>query len=137
MLSLRRFTKLTSYRCFLTLKIAYLQSKNLMLSIRSCALVAFKSMLVKLIESSSPDLMNMVQKLSSQCASTFSAFSDHIILFALPDAATDTTTFSKELHLQSAVINNIIILEKNDKGINFNFLMHIIFRKWHLKLSLA
>ena len=114
-----------------------------MLSIRSRALVAFKSMLVKLIESSSPDLMNMVQKLSSQCASTFSAFSDHIILFALPDAATDTTTFSKELHFQSAVIiiininYNIIILEKNDKGINFNFLMHIIFRKWHLKLSLA
>ena len=67
----------------------------------------------------------------------FIAFNKHIILFALPDAATDTTTFSKELHLQSAVINNIIILEKNDKGINFNFLMHIIFRKWHLKLSLA
>ena len=72
-----------------------------------------------------------------QHLSKFSAFNDQIILFALPDAATDTTTFSKELHLESAVINNIIILEKKDKGINFNFLMHIIFRKWHLKLSLA
>ena len=72
-----------------------------------------------------------------QHLSKFSAFNDHIILFTLPDAATDTTTFSKELHLQNAVINSIIILEKNDKGINFNFLMHIIFRKWHLKLSLA
>ena len=45
----------------------------------------------------------------------FSAFNDHIMLFTLPDAALDTTIVSKEFHLHNAVINNVKILDKNDK----------------------
>ena len=37
------------------------------------------------------------------------------MLFTLPDAATDTTIVSKELHLHNTVINNVKILDKNDK----------------------
>ena len=67
-----------------------------------------------------------------------SAFSDHIMLFTLQDAATDTTIVSKELHLYNAVINNVKIFEKKTiNGITFNFLKHIILRNWHLKLVLA
>ena len=44
-----------------------------------------------------------------------SAFNDHIMLFTLQDAATDTTIVSKELHLYNNVINNVKIFEKNDK----------------------
>ena len=52
----------------------------------------------------------------------FSAFNDHIMLFTLPDAATDTTIVSKELHLHNAVINNVKILDKNDKWGQLQFL---------------
>ena len=44
-----------------------------------------------------------------------SAFNDQIMLSTLPDAVTDTTIVSKELHLHNAVINNVKILDKNDK----------------------
>ena len=37
------------------------------------------------------------------------------MLFTLPDAATDTTIDSKELHLRNPKINNVKILDKNDK----------------------
>ena len=67
----------------------------------------------------------------------FSAFNDHIMLFTLPDAATDTTIVSKELHLHNAVINNVKILDKTLNGVNINFLKHIILRNWHLKLISA
>ena len=49
-LSLRRFTKLTNYQCFVILEIAYLQSKNLMLFIGLHILVVFKNMSVEPIE---------------------------------------------------------------------------------------
>ena len=72
-----------------------------------------------------------------QHLSNCSAFNDHIMLFTLPDAAADTTIVSKELHLHNAVINNVKILDKMINGVNFNFLMPIILRKWHLKLISA
>ena len=50
-----------------------------------------------------------------QHLSNCSAFNDHIMLFTLPDAITNTTIVSKELHLHNAVINNAEILDKNDK----------------------
>ena len=50
-----------------------------------------------------------------QHLSNCSAFNDHIMLFTLPDAAADTTIVSKELHLHNAVINNVKILDKDDK----------------------
>ena len=57
-----------------------------------------------------------------QHLSNCSAFNDHIMLFTLPDAATDTTIVSKELHLHNAVINNVKILDKNDKWGQLQFL---------------
>ena len=57
-------------------------------------------------ETLSPELTNMVQKLR--------AFIDHIMLFTLWDAATNTTIVNKELHLHNAVISNVKILDKND-----------------------
>ena len=36
-----------------------------------------------------------------------SVFNDQIMLSTLPDAVTDTTIVSKELHLHNAVINNV------------------------------
>ena len=50
-----------------------------------------------------------------QHISNCSTFNDHVILFTLPDAATDTTIVSKELHLHNTVINNVKVLDKNDK----------------------
>ena len=47
--------------------------------------------------------------------SNCSVLNDHIMLFTLPDAATDTTIDSKELHLHNSKINNVKILDKNDK----------------------
>ena len=44
------------------------------------------------------------------------------MLFTLPDVATDTTIVSKELHLLNAVINNVKILDKNDKWGQLQFL---------------
>ena len=57
-----------------------------------------------------------------QHLSNCSAFNDHILLFTLPDAAADTTVDSKELHLHNAVINNVKILDKNDKWGQLQFL---------------
>ena len=44
------------------------------------------------------------------------------MLFTLPDAATDTTIVSKELHLNNVVINNVKILDKNNKWGQLQFL---------------
>ena len=74
-----------------------------MLFIGSHAMVVFKNMSVKLIETLSPDLTNCT------------VFNDQIMLFILPDAATDTTIVTKELHLHNGVINNVKILDKIDK----------------------
>ena len=52
----------------------------------------------------------MYQHLSNCCA-----FNDHIMLFTLPDAATNTTIVSNELHLHNAVIDNVEILDKSNK----------------------
>ena len=57
-----------------------------------------------------------------QHLSICSAFNGQIMLFTLPDAATDTTIVSKELHLHYAVINNVKILDKNDKWGQLQFL---------------
>ena len=57
-----------------------------------------------------------------QHLSICSAFNGQIMLFTLPDAATDTTIASKELHLHYAVINNVKILDKNDKWGQLQFL---------------
>ena len=42
-----------------------------------------------------------------QHLSNCSAFNDHIMLFTLPDAATNTTIVKKELYLHNAIINNV------------------------------
>ena len=57
-----------------------------------------------------------------QHLSNCSAFNDHIMLFSLPDAASNTTIVSKKLHLHNSVINNVKISDKNDKWVNLNFL---------------
>ena len=57
-----------------------------------------------------------------QHLSNCSAFNDHIMLFTLPDAATNTTIVTKELHLHYAVINNVNILDKSNKWGQFQFL---------------
>ena len=85
------------------LKKAYLQSKNVILFIGSHAMVVFKNMSVKLIESLSPDLSNCT------------VFNDHIMLFTLPDEATDSTIVTKELNFHNGVYNNVKILDKIDK----------------------
>ena len=88
-----------------------LNSSGGMLFIELHSLVVFKNMLAEPIETSSPDWTNMVKKLSSQC----SAFNDHIMLFTLPDAATNTSIVSKELHLHDVVVNSVEILDKSNK----------------------
>ena len=45
-----------------------------------------------------------------------------IMLFTLPDAATNTTIISKELHLRNAVINNVKILDNNEEWDQLQFL---------------
>ena len=62
--------KTNKLSCFVILKTAYLQSKNLMLFMGLHVQVVFKNMLVKPIETSLPDLINMVKNLISQCTST-------------------------------------------------------------------
>ena len=42
------------------------------------------------------------------------------MLFTLPDAATNTTIVSKELHLHNAIINKLKFLIKKINGLNFN-----------------
>ena len=59
------------------------------------------------------------------------------MLFTLPDAATDTTIVSKELHLHNAVINNVKILDKNNKWGQLQLLEAYYLRNWHLKLISA
>ena len=44
------------------------------------------------------------------------------MLFTLPDAATDSTIVSKELQLHNVVINNVKILDKNNKWGQLQFL---------------
>ena len=88
-----------------------LNSSGGMLFIELHSLVVFKNMLAEPIETSSPDWTNMVKKLSNQC----SAFNDHIMLFTLPDAATNTSIVSKELHLHDVVVNSVEILDKSNK----------------------
>ena len=56
------------------------------------------------------------------------------MLFTLPDAATNTTIVSKELHLHNAIINNVKIFDKKNKWAQLQFLKHITLRNWHLKL---
>ena len=48
-----------------------------------------------------------------QHLSNCSAFNDHIMLFTLPDAATNTTIVSKKLHLHNAAINKTLSPEIN------------------------
>ena len=64
-----------------------------------------------------------------QHLSNCSAFNDHIMLFTFPDAAADITIVSKEIHLHNAVINNVKILDENDKWGHLQFLeaYYIIF----------
>ena len=45
-----------------------------------------------------------------------------IMLFTLPDAATNTTIIIKELHLRNAVINNVKILDNNEEWDELQFL---------------
>ena len=49
-----------------------------------------------------------------QHLSNFRAFNDHIMLFTLPDAATNTTIVTKELYLHNAVTNNVKNLDKTN-----------------------
>ena len=62
-----------------------------------------------------------------QHLSNWSTFNDHIKLFALLDAAIDTTIVSKESHLHNALIKNFKILDKNDKWgqLQFNEVYYI------------
>ena len=57
-----------------------------------------------------------------QHLSNCSGFNECIMLFALPDTATGTTIISKELHLHNVVINNVKILDKNNKWSQLQFL---------------
>ena len=85
-----------------------------MLFIELHVLVIFKNMLTKPIETSSLHLTNMVHNCS--------AFNDHIMLFTLPDVATNTTIVSKELNLHNAVINDVKTLNKSNKWGRLQFL---------------
>ena len=59
----------------------------------------------------------MYEHLSNCCE-----FNDHIMLFTLPDAATNTTIVNKKLHLHNVKINNVEILDKSDKRGQLQFL---------------
>ena len=80
-----------------------------------------RNLIIKLDEHGTKVDQPMYQHLSN-C----SAFNDHIMLFTLPGAAPDTTIVSKESHLQNAVINNIKILDKNDKWGQLQFLETVV-----------
>ena len=69
-----------------------------------------------------------------QHLSNCSVFNDHIMLFILPDVAAHTTIVSKELHLHNVVINNVKILDKNDKWGQLQFLEAYYIKK-RLKAS--
>ena len=72
-----------------------------------------------------------------QHLSNCSAFNDHIMLFTLPDAAADTTIVSKELHLHNAVINDVKILDKNDKWGQLQFLQAYYIKKLAPEINLG
>ena len=113
---------------------------SLMLFIELHALVVFRNMFAKPIETLSEDFDEHGKKVNQpmyQHLSNCSAFNDHIMLFSLPDAASNTTIVSKKLHLHNAVINNVKISDKNDKWVNLNFLKHIMLRCRHVKLISA
>ena len=57
-----------------------------------------------------------------QHLSNCSAFNDHIMVFTFPDAAADTTVVIKGIYLHNVVINNVKILDKNDKWGQLQFL---------------
>ena len=57
-----------------------------------------------------------------QHLSNCSPFNDHPMLFTLLDIATNITIVSKELHLHNVVINDVKILDKNDKWCQLQFL---------------
>ena len=57
-----------------------------------------------------------------QHLSNYSAFNDFIMIFALPDAANDTTIVSNKLCLHDAIINNVKNLDKNNKWGQLQFL---------------
>ena len=92
-----------------------------MLFIELHSLVVFKNMLAKPIETRIELITRIdehgkkVEQPMYQHLSNCSAFNDHVMLFTLPDAATNTTIVSKELHLHNTVINNVKILDKSDK----------------------
>ena len=89
-----------------------------MLFLELHTLVVFKNILTKtdgnlitrLDEHDKKVEQPMYQLLSNCCA-----FNDYIMLFTLPDAATNITIINKELHLHNALINNVEILDKSDK----------------------
>ena len=70
-----------------------------------------------------------------QHLSNCSAFNDHIMLFTLPDAAADTFIISKELHLHNAIINNVKILDKDDKLGQLQFLEAYYIKKLVPKIN--
>ena len=98
MLNLRRFTKLTSYQCFVILKITSLQRKNLNLIYRITWSGCFQKCNGKTVR----NLINRLDEHGTNVGqpmylSNCSAFNDHIMLLTLPHAATDTNIVSKEL----------------------------------------
>ena len=64
-----------------------------------------------------------------QHLSNCGAFNECIMLFILSDTATGTTIVSKELHLHNVVINNVKILDKNNKWVQLQFLEACYFKK--------
>ena len=82
-----------------------------MLFIGLRVLAAFK----KYVGKTDRNLITRLNQPIYQHLSNWSASNDHIKLFTLLDAAIDTTIVSKESHLHNALINNVKILDKNDK----------------------
>ena len=59
------------------------------------------------------------------------------MLFTLPDAVTGTTIISKELHLHNVVINNVKILDKNNKWGQLQFLEAYYVKKLAPEFNIA
>ena len=123
MLNLRRFTKLTSYQCFVILKITSLQRKNLNLIYRITWSGCFQKCNGKTVR----NLINRLDEHGTNVGqpmylSNCSAFNDHIMLLTLPHAATDTNIVSKELNLHNVVISNVKTLDKSKKWVQHQFL---------------
>ena len=131
---------LTSYQYFVTLTIAYLRyhiEQKFNIIYRIIYLGCFQKYVGKtnqnLITRLEEHGINVDQPLYQHLRNC-SILNDHIMLFTLPDAATNTTIVSKELHLHNAIINNVKIFDKKDKWAQLQFLKHITLRNWHLKL---